>query len=137
MSAERAIYTILAADGTVTGLTSTRIEPGSIGPGSALPYIVYSRISTEHTGRINAQSTDALPAVRVQVESYAATAMAVRALADAVRGALDGYNGAAGSDTVRWIAIDGDDYHPEWNEKGANDPSAHVVFQDFIVWVAD
>jgi hypothetical protein len=120
MSAERAVYTILAAESDVTDLTSTRINVGTANnTGLAMPYIVYSRISTDHTGRIQGVGTDNLPASR------------------AVKAALDGYSGAAGSDTVRWIMIDGDDYHPEYNEKGAGPPNAHVVFQDFIVWVTE
>jgi hypothetical protein len=138
MSAERAVYTILAAESDVTDLTSTRINVGTANnTGLAMPYIVYSRISTDHTGRIQGVGTDNLPASRIQVDSYAATHTAARTLADAVKAALDGYSGAAGSDTVRWIMIDGDDYHPEYNEKGAGPPNAHVVFQDFIVWVTE
>ena len=123
---ETAVRAILAADGTVSGLVSSRIYPMKLPQGPTMPAITYSRVSGPRVETITGPSGLAHP--RVQVDSWASTYAGVKALATAVRKALDGYRGTIASVRVGGIIMDGelDLYEPGVEE--------YRVTQDYVVW---
>jgi len=123
---EAAIYAILVADGTVSGLVSTRIYPVKLPQSPDMPAITYSRVSGPRIQTIAGPSGLAYP--RVQVDSWASTYTGIKTLADAVRQALDGYSGTIASIRIGGIMMDGelDLYEPGVEE--------YRVTQDYIVW---
>ena len=123
---EAAVRAILIADETVLGLVSSRIYPMKLPQGPTMPAITYSRISGPRIETMAGPSGMAFP--RVQVDSWASTYAGVKALADAVRKALDGYRGTIVSIRVGGIIMDGelDLYEPGVEE--------YRVTQDYIVW---
>lgn len=86
------LYTILAADGTVTALCSTRIYPVTIPQTTAFPALRIATVANEPSDTKTGAST--LDAIRVQIDSYAASMLAAQQLEEAVRGAIDRYRGS-------------------------------------------
>lgn len=91
---EKAINALLRADATVNGLVGGRISPAGAPQGTAYPYLIYQRISTERVRSTEGPSQ--LAAARIQVTVYdgrdgAEVALSVAAIAEAVRQALDGF----------------------------------------------
>lgn len=108
---------LLNAAAPVTALVSDRISPVPRAQGETLPAVVLRVVSTVPTWHLRGDGN--LDEVRVQVDSYAATATAAAALSDAVRAAL----GAAD----RVLQNEFSDFDPT--------TEAHVVIQDYILWV--
>lgn len=88
---EDAIYRILLADTAVNGLVAGRVYPDR-SANSAAPYIIYSRISGVSDLLVEGGATH--DRIRVQVDCYALTKTAAKALAIAARNAIEseGYN---------------------------------------------
>ena len=88
MSIETTLYTTLSGDAGVAALTSTRIYPNVAPEDTALPYLIYSAISSErfHTlpGIGNMQRKV------IQIDCNATTYSGAKALTDAVISALEG-----------------------------------------------
>ena len=94
MSVEAALYTILKADRTVTGLVgvvSPRIYPIGIPQGKSVPAIVYQQIAG---GRPKSTTgTIGFCYALFQITCWDDDLLGARALADAVRDALDDFTG--------------------------------------------
>lgn len=83
---EEAIYRILAADSAVSAIVSGRVFPDRAGSAVA-PYVIYSRVAGVADSLLaGGASHDRL---RVQVDCYALTKTAVKALGLACRNALE------------------------------------------------
>lgn len=98
-----AIRAILAADGTVTGLVSTRIYPDRLPQNVTLPAIVYehdAELSHDHHGGLSGFADS-----YVIVTAYARTRLSATAIQDAVRLALAHYQGTSASVVVRRIHV--------------------------------
>jgi hypothetical protein len=112
MSVEAAIYTILKADGTVTalvgGAASPRIYPIGIPQGKSVPAVVYQQIAGDRPKSTGGTIgfCDAL----FQVTCWDDDLLGARALADAVRDALDDYTGTpvAGGNTIMQCSVVGE-----------------------------
>ena len=72
--------------------------PRKLPQGPTLPALVYQRIDTRRLHDLD--GPDGLPRPRVQITAWASSVGAAWALADAVRGRLDGYRGAWGDVTI-------------------------------------
>ena len=92
---EYAILDLLIADGTVNGLVSGRIFPHTIPQAqgsSRLPAITYTRIGRPPVRNLGGPS--GLSSPRIQYTCWATTYTGAKALAKAVREALDGFSGS-------------------------------------------
>ncbi len=94
MTLETALRAYTLADATVAGLAGTRMYPAKLPQGPTLPAIVYQRIDTRR--QHDMAGPDGLPRPRVQVTAWAANVAGAWALANAVRGRLDGFSGQWG-----------------------------------------
>ena len=100
----------LLASPEVSALVGTRIFPAGgrpdKGPEVALPSITYQRISnrwlTSHEGSLGASQP------LVQLSCWAKTWSEVRAVAAAVRGALDGWIDYSAEPPIHGVTIEGD-----------------------------
>lgn len=93
------LYTILAADATVTGIVGLdssgvgyKIYPVTIPQKAALPQVRITEIAVEPFDT----KTEASPldAIRVQMDCYAASMLTAQQLDEAVRDAIDRYRGS-------------------------------------------
>lgn len=126
-----AIYYILSNAAGVTAITSTRIYPLQAPQNVTRPYITYQRISTERDGSLD--GPNGLVSASVQVDCWATTNDAARALADAVRLAFDDYRGSAASTIIQGVFLKQD--FDNWEQELAGGESLlHRVTLEFNVW---
>ena len=88
---EQVFYSILAGDGTVAALVSTRIYPLLVPQDVALPAISYQKISGPRD--YNHDGAAGFVKGRIQVTAVDDSYDGVKALFAAIRGALSGYTG--------------------------------------------
>jgi hypothetical protein len=100
MSAESAIYTLLAAAAPVTALVGARIYPGMLPNGQPLPAIVIEQISAVRLGRLDAGAATHPTSSRMQVNLLAKDYPTLKALRTAVMTALQFKRGALGGSAV-------------------------------------
>jgi hypothetical protein len=86
------VYTILAADGGVTAICSTRIYPLTRPQLTALPAVRIVTVAVEPYDTKSGAST--LDAIRVQIDCYAISMLTAQQLEEAVRAAIDRYRGS-------------------------------------------
>lgn len=104
---ESELVTILLADPGVSALVGTSVFPVVIRESATLPAITYQRLSGERTYTLGGASGWAT--VHVGITGWANGYAAARALADAVRVALDAYTGTGGGDIQVATVADGAD----------------------------
>lgn len=124
MTAEESLVARLKATTGVTNLVAARIYPMQAPQTAVLPLVTYQRISTVRPGSLRGPVGLADP--RIQVDCWAESYGTVKALADQVRHALDGY---AGSGVIALILGE----HDLLDDEGRR----HRVSQDYSVWVTE
>jgi len=117
-----------AIHGRLTGTSAgTRVYPLVLPQNPVLPAVTYRVLSTTATHLFG---TDAdVEAVRVQVDCWATSYSAVRALAAEVSAALNRYSGTVNGIVVRDVLLQTElDLHEE-------DTGLRRVLQDFIIYL--
>ena len=122
---ETAIRYILINDSTVKDIT-TRCYPVTIPQSPQYPLILYTKITGMRDHHLRGPSGHAHP--RFQVEAWSKTYTEAKTLADAIRGALDGYSGLVEETFIGSCLIESerDDYQKEIE--------VHRVIQDYFIW---
>lgn len=122
---EEAIREILATNSTVKAIT-TRVYPSTLPQAPVYPLILYIRISGRRENTLGGPSGMANP--RFQIEAWAATYSAAKALANAIRGALNGHQGTVGQVEIGSLLIQSerDVYEPE--------VACHRIIMDYSIW---
>ena len=108
--AERKIYATLTGDPTVSGLVGTRVYPFTAPQDVTLPYVTYFRAGGTLENGFSGYLGTERP--RIQIDCWAATYAGAKALALAVRGAMDAattFSAACESDRDGFE--DTDDFH--------------------------
>lgn len=103
MAVEEDLVTLVAGTAAITSIISTRMWPSRRPQGSAVPSLVYQRISTPRRSTHTGPSGLAWP--RFQFSCWGATLNAASDLADQLRFALDGYQGTVGGTYFAGIHI--------------------------------
>lgn len=88
MSIETAVKAALSAAPAVSAIVGSKIFPMVATEGEVVPYIVYQVSASTREGAMNGPGS--LRNARMQLDCYAATYSAAKALGAAVRAALDG-----------------------------------------------
>ncbi len=131
MTIEQGLVAHLLADGTVAGIVGTRIHPGAVPQGGGTPAIVYVRRSTDREQQLD--GAEGLVGVRLRLDLWHTTYAGVKALADAVRLALNGVGLVApkllGAEPVQSVYLDDDGDLPAFT----GDARDLRVFQDWVV----
>lgn len=87
--AEKHLTNRLKRNSAVRTLISSRVYPVVAPSDASLPYLVYSRNSTEFINSSDGYTGSAI--ANITISSWASTYIGAKALADAVRAALDGW----------------------------------------------
>ena len=98
MTVETDIRTKLLADGTISGLVSTRIYALKLPQKPTYPAITYSRISGPRSQLLDGPSTWGF--ARLEYDSWAKSYVSAQSLAAAVRVDLDGFVGSLNGRSV-------------------------------------
>lgn len=88
MRAEKVVYTLLSGTAPVTALIDAKVYPGRIPQNTVMPAVSYELVSGIEIAPINAQAGGVLLRSRVQVTVLAKTYSEVKAIHEAIRGAL-------------------------------------------------
>ncbi|NFV79998.1 DUF3168 domain-containing protein [Magnetospirillum aberrantis] len=128
---ELAIYTLLKNAPAVSALAGARIYPLTAPTKVQTPYITYQRISGDRWRSCDGPTGTAQP--RIQVDAYATTYAAAKALAKVIRKTLDGFIGTAttteGPMRIGGISLETDQDLYEDDV----DPKLYRVQMDFMV----
>lgn len=134
MNAGDLIYALLHDTVAIEALVGTRIAPQISAQSDDVPRIVYEITDTEDTGHLRGSSN--LTKRSVTINSFAGTQTAAQALADLVKGTLDGHIGAAGGVNCRGIKRS-----DERDDHAAPQPAEELltpyVQQTFTVWIEE
>ena len=111
MSLNTAIFSYLQDQAAITNLIGARLYP-EVNPSQTrtLPYVTWEKTSNTHIHHTLAAAGLAMP--RYEFTVWAATALSAEAIADALRGELDGFQHTAmGDDSldVRGITLETED----------------------------
>lgn len=131
MAVEKAIRSILIDDSTVKNLVADRVYPVVRREGSSLPALVYQQISGVRD-HIFAGPSGFVEA-RFQINCWAETYEGADELADAVRVAVDGYNGTKESVVIQCIHLIDEGDMPVLSADNES-LSFHGKRLDVIVW---
>ena len=127
---EALIATLLASSG-VSALVGARVYPGARPQGSILPALIFNRISG--APGYTTQGSDGLSESRVQIDAYASSYGATKALARATQGALSGLSGTRHGVVFQGVFMDSarDGFEGESPER------IFRVSMDFTVWAVE
>jgi hypothetical protein len=98
------IRTYLLTITGVTNLVGTRIRPDALIENETWPAIVLTETSTEHIHTLNRSAGFAES--DIDVACFSDTRLEAESVAEAVRDAMQGYIGAAGSETIKSCRLD-------------------------------
>lgn len=132
-SVEESIYTKLQATSAVTALVSTRVYPIVAPQGAALPYITYQKIAGNTVN--NLSGADATSNGLYQIDCWAASYSGVKALADSVRSAMNGWFNTGGTPRIDGSFLQNETDLPDMPGDGGDEPT-HRVSMDFSIWFA-
>ena len=122
---EAAIRSILIADDTVKALT-TRCYPVTIPQSPQYPLILYTKITGMRDHHLQGPNGRAHP--RFQIEAWSKTYTEAKALAKAIREALDGYSGTASSTKIGSCLIESE------RDIYESEIEVYRVIQDYFIW---
>jgi len=106
----------LLAQSAITTLVSTRIDPLVLRQASAMPALVFTKISTSRPAHHGASGYGGYEVARFQIDCWATTYAGAKALGQKVRAALEGKQGVlSGAVSVNAILFvtEFDDLEPE------------------------
>jgi hypothetical protein len=116
-------------------LISTRVYLEQIPQGATLPCLTYQRISTARLTAHDISGSAGTAHARFQFDAWATTYASAKAIADALRAALNGYKGTitSGADSVvvQAALIDGESSEPDVEAGLAR------VRSDYFVWYVE
>lgn len=131
---EKAINARLLAFAGVTALVVARVYPELAPQNAVLPYVVYTRVDTEHL--MTKDNAAGLASARIQINSVAATYLKAKQLAEQVRLALQGWAGTGNGVTVN-VILPQNEFDSPVMAGDATDEARHRVIQDFKVWFVE
>lgn len=124
-SPEAALYAALTADAGVSALVASRVFPKGGRQGVDYPYITYQRISTQGAAHLTGASDLDWP--RFQLDVWGHSFATARAVADAMRTALDAVeHTAAGLTFTATIQDERSDFDGETGKCR--------ISQDYFIW---
>jgi len=107
MAIEADLRTHLVNDSTVNGIVGDRVYPLRLSQGYTLPAISYQRISGDRAKDISGSIGHAQP--RIQVDCWTNSYSDLKDLAEAVRKALDRFQGDLGGGSyVQHVSLEGE-----------------------------
>ena len=136
MTMEADLRARLIADVTVGGLIGTRVYPAYRTQGDALPAITYSRVFTNR--QAHNDGPIGVIGARMQISCWADSYAGARAVAEAVRNSLDGFDGelvAAGTPVQGIMFVEETDTFVA--SAVDSDVGTHGVLLDFDIWFAE
>ena len=107
------LVSLLAAEGTITAICSTRIYVQKAPQAALFPHVIITQMSSNENMSLDGGS-GSLRFINYDIDCKARTSVQAEALGNAVRTYLDDYSGTAGSFTIGAVILndESDDYEP-------------------------
>lgn len=124
------LVALLAAEGSITTYTSSRIYINKAPQGAALPHIIITQLDSEEHKTFD--TTSSLRTITFDIDCVSDRSVEAEDVADAVRVYLDDFTGTAGSFTIAAVLYqsESDDYIPP---QDASDNGKHITTLTFDV----
>lgn len=126
MSIDSALYTRLSGYAGLSALVSNRIYPAPIPQNATYPLCTYQEIDRIPIHVMG--GTAGIVHIRYQIDSWATTLAAAKAVAAQVEAALDNYAGTSDSVVIKNCFLDLGQSSPYSDEEGV-----HRYIQDFLI----
>ena len=125
------LVSLLAAEGTITAICSTRIYDQKAPQAALFPHVIITQMSSNENMSLDGGS-GSLRFINYDIDCKARTSVQAEALGNAVRTYLDDYSGTAGSFTIGAVILndESDDYEPP---QDGSDIGVFVVTLDLDV----
>jgi len=125
------LVSLLAAEGTITAICSTRIYVQKAPQAALFPHVIITQMSSNENMSLDGGS-GSLRFINYDIDCKARTSVQAEALGNAVRTYLDDYSGTAGSFTIGAVILndESDDYEPP---QDGSDIGVFVVTLDLDV----
>lgn len=136
MTIKAAIYDYLSTHATVIAQVSTRIYPDDAPTSAVRPYIVYERSAQIGVHSVNgspASTATGLTRANVMIDAFADTSLKAEQVAEAVRDAIDGFQGTMSGVDVRHVTISNIRDSVE-NPEDGSEVFVHRVSLDLTIW---
>lgn len=131
---EQAIYSLLSADPTVSGLVGNRITPVLVPQDSAMPAVTYAEVAGVRENTMDGPA--GLVRSRWQFNCWGISYADGRSVSDAVRQVLDGYSGSGAGVTIQSIMTIGEN-NISANPAGKNVARRYGNSLDLEVWFCE
>jgi len=128
---ETVLYSILTADVGVSSLIATRLYPMIIPQGINMPAMTYQKISGQW--QINMAGPHNMSRERFQFNCWAKTYSETRALAEAVREILNGYDSTVNTIKVHLITLE-NEFDEIRESDDVRQARRYGRIMDFMVW---
>lgn len=131
MTIETDLFSHLNADVGLTALVVDRIFPARADTNTALPYIVFQRVSSPSVQHMTAASS--IVGETWQMDVWAATSSSRLAVSEALRESLDGLRNIISSSNVRVVLIENQSDSYQFPDTGEDDGFYRATF-DVKIW---
>ena len=128
---EEGLAAFLVANAAVNAIVAGRVYPNKLPQTVTLPALTYQRIDTPRVHSHDTSGATGTAHPRIQFDCWAASYANAKGLADALRGALNGYKGTMGSVNPVTVqsALQEDERFDDFADAGIVRISC-----DFIIW---
>ena len=128
---EEGLAAFLVANAAVNAIVSGRVYPNKLPQTVTLPALTYQRVDTPRVHSHDTSGATGTAHPRIQFDCWAASYANAKGLADALRGALNGYKGTMG--TVNPVTVQSALQEDERFDDFA-DAGIVRISCDFIIW---
>ena len=128
---EEGLAAFLVANAAVNAIVSGRVYPNKLPQTVTLPALTYQRVDTPRVHSHDTSGAAGTAHPRIQFDCWAASYSGAKGLADALRGALNGYKGTMG--TVNPVTVQSALQEDERFDDFA-DAGIVRISCDFIIW---
>lgn len=131
---EPVIYTKLSGTAGITALVSTRIYPVQGPQGGTRPLIVYTKVSDTPLNYMT-PGTNSDSNIRVRFHAIAETYAGAKAVAAAIRAAIDAWRDLTTTPKIQSALPIGEYDATEYQTEG-KETAMHVVSLDYSIWIS-
>lgn len=132
---EDAIYSLLSSDGPLSALVDTRIDPILVPQSDAMPAVTFKQLPSSRDDTLGGPTG----LVRSQWEftCWGAAYADARAVADALRQAISGYDGTVLGVVIQAVMAPSDEHDVPANPAGKNVARRYGKALEFTIWFCE
>ncbi len=134
-SIEDAIYSLLSSDGTLSALVDTRIDPLLVPQSDVMPAVTYKQLPSRRDDTLGGPT--GLVQSQWEFSCWGSTYASARAVADALRQAISGFDGTVLGVVIQAIMAPSDEHDVSANPAGKNVARRYGKALDIEIWFCE